>query len=124
ECASVPTDPTAAERLVQANLDYFDAHHISWTVSVFAPGKLITDSGYIDATTLENGWTCGQPALLPAGMGAVVQFHLWGAVMRGLYAVSGTGGLLLARGSVAIAYGPILAERDSQAHPPLPTELG
>jgi uncharacterized protein (TIGR03437 family) len=124
ECASVPTDPTIAEELVEANLKYFDAHDISWTASVFAAGKLITDSGYIDATTLENGWTCGNPATPPAGLGAVVQFHLWGAVMRGLYAVSGAGGLLLPRGSVAIAYGPILAERDSTGHPPLPTELG
>jgi uncharacterized protein (TIGR03437 family) len=124
ECKSLPADPTIAEQLVEANLDYFDARQISWTASVFAPGKLITDSGYIDATTLENGWTCGQPAKLPAGMGAVVQFHLWGAVTRGLYAVSGAGGLLLPRDSVAIAYGPILAERDSSGHPPLPTELG
>jgi uncharacterized protein (TIGR03437 family) len=124
ECHALPKDPGAVQGMVESNLAYFDAHEISWTASVFAPGKLITDSGYINATTLENGWTCGHPNDPPAGMGAVVQFHLWGAVMRGLYAVSGSGGLQLPRGSVAIAYGPILAERDLYGDALLPTELG
>src|ERR1700678_2636502 len=52
-CAAIPADPSAASALVQGNLDYFDTHGISWTVSVFEPGKLIKDLSFHDATTLE-----------------------------------------------------------------------
>lgn len=76
ECQAVPRDPTTAEELVQANLDYFDAHGISWTASEFVPGRLIANSFSQDATSLESGWTCGDPAPVVAGMGSVVQFHL------------------------------------------------
>src|SRR6202050_693207 len=55
-CAAIPSDPSATAELVRGNLDYFDAHQISWTVSVFEPGKLIKDLSFHDASTLENGW--------------------------------------------------------------------
>jgi Cellulase (glycosyl hydrolase family 5) len=38
-CAAIPSDPSSAAALVLGNLDYFDAHRISWTVSVFEPGN-------------------------------------------------------------------------------------
>ncbi len=125
ECSVVPTDPTAATRLVQANLNYFDDHQISWTVSVFEPGRLIKDLADHDATSLENGWTCGHVDYPPAGVGRVVQAHLRAAEERGLFVVSAAGGLDVARGGYAIAYGPVMAERDSQSYTPrLPLTLG
>ena len=45
----------------------------------------------------------------------VVQFHLWGGKIRGLFAVNAAGGMTLPRGGLAFVYGPILAERDAQA---------
>ena len=113
DCASVPADPAAASQLVQGNLDYFDAHRISWTVSVFEPGKLIKDLSFHDATTLENGWTCGHPLYPYAGLGRVVEGHLRASQERGLFVVSASGGPDLARGGFALAYGPVMAERDS-----------
>jgi len=121
-CASLPSDPSEVERLVKANLLYFDALGISWTASVFEPGELITDYRKQDATSLENGWTCGTPAALRPGLGTVVQLHLWGAEFRGLYAVNGAGGFRLPRGGVAILYGPIFADRDRQASGKRPPE--
>jgi uncharacterized protein (TIGR03437 family) len=125
ECASLPADPAEAEALVAANLDYFDAHGISWVASEFRPGKLIGDYQRLLPTSLENGWTCGQPDQVGFGIGQVVQFHLWGAGMRGLFAVNAAGNFTLARGSVAIVYGAIFAEQDlhNRRDPP-GTELG
>ncbi|MDR3700632.1 MAG: di-heme enzyme [Candidatus Sulfopaludibacter sp.] len=125
ECLSLPADPSEAEALVEANLDYFDAHGISWVASEFRPGKLIGDYQRLLPTSLENGWTCGQPDHVGFGIGQVVQFHLWGAGMRGLFAVNAAGNFTLARGSIAIVYGAIFAEQDmhNRRNPP-PTELG
>ena len=114
ECLVIPADPTAASQLVQGNLDYFDAHQISWIVSTFEPGKLINDLSLHDATSLENGWTCGQAGSPPAGLGRVIQAHMRANVERGLFVVSGAGGVAIARGAFALAYGPIMAERDSK----------
>lgn len=123
ECAAIPSDPAAATGLVQGNLDYFDAHGISWTVSAYEPGKLITESSLMDPTTLENGWTCGH-ANAGAGMGMVVEAHMRSTVPRGLFVVSTAGGPDVARGGYAIAYGPVLAERDAHSSGPrLPLTL-
>src|ERR1035438_10252181 len=46
ECAAFPGDPGAATRLVQENLAYFDAHQISWVLSSFRPGKMLTEYRY------------------------------------------------------------------------------
>ena len=126
DCLAIPPDPTVAEDMVKANLNYFDAHGISWTASVFQPGKLITDYRYLFATTLEDGWTCGEPDAPLAGMGIAVQFHLWSAEIRGLFTVTNpTGGMVLARGGIAAAYGPIGAEAElGSGRAPLPTTLG
>jgi uncharacterized protein (TIGR03437 family) len=126
DCATLPPDPTAAEKLVEANLAYFDAHAISWTVSVFKPGKLVTDFYDFNTTTLENGWVCGRATSFSAGMGMAVRLHLCGAENRGLYTVnSTTGNFILPRGGFASAYGPILAEQERGAgKPPFPTVLG
>ena len=113
-CAAVPSDPTAAAAMVQSSLDYFDAHGISWTVSVLEPGKLVNDLSFHDATTLENGWTCGQP--FRAGLGRVIEAHMRASQERGLFAVGEAGGADIARGAVAISYGPILAAYDAH-HP-------
>jgi uncharacterized protein (TIGR03437 family) len=119
-CAALPSDPSATAALVQANLDYFDAHQISWTVSTFEPGKLIRDLSFHDATTLENGWTCGL-ASQPAGLGRVIEGHMRASQERGLFVVSGSGGPDVARGGLSLAYGPIMAAYDAKretARPP------
>jgi uncharacterized protein (TIGR03437 family) len=119
-CAALPSEPTAVAALVQANLDYFDAHQISWTVSTFEPGKMIRDLSFHDATTLENGWTCGL-ASQPAGLGRVIEGHMRASQERGLFVVSGSGGPDVARGGLSLAYGPIMAAYDAKretARPP------
>ena len=125
ECASFPSDPSQAEALVQANLSYFDAHGISWLASEFRPGKLVRDYRNMFPTSLENGWNCGQPEQDGFGIGEMVQFHLWGGELRGLFAVNAAGNFVLPRGGIAIIYGGIFAERDTRntrATPP--SELG
>lgn len=120
-CESIPHDPTAATALVKGNMDYFDAHAISWTVSVFEPGKLIKDLADHDGTSLENGWSCGKGVDGYAGLGRIVEAHLRGTEERGLFVVSGAGGMDIGRGGFALAYGPVMARRDAQmqgAHPP------
>jgi uncharacterized protein (TIGR03437 family) len=114
-CAAVPADPTAAAALVQGDLNYFDTHQISWTVSVFEPGKLIKDLSFDDATTLENGWTCGHPVYPYAGLGRVIEGHMRSSEERGLFVVSGSGGPDVARGGLALAYGPIMAAFDEKS---------
>jgi uncharacterized protein (TIGR03437 family) len=125
-CAAMPSDPAIASALVQANLDYFDAHAINWTVSEFVPGRLIKDLSYHDATSLENGWTCGKQAYPAPGLGRLIQAHLRAAEERALFVVSAAGGVDVPRGGYAIAYGPVMADADSRAAngPRLPFTLG
>jgi cytochrome c peroxidase len=124
ECAAFPSDPAKATSAVQANLAYFDEHSISWTISAFRSGRLITDTRYFNGTKLDNGWTCGKPPGL-AGLGMVLLSHLWRCDPHSLFVVNGdAGGLLIARGGRATAYGPILADRDLSAGPTLPRILG
>jgi uncharacterized protein (TIGR03437 family) len=124
-CAAIPQDPSEASALIENNLSYLDARHISWMVSTFEPGKLIKDLADHDATSLENGWTCGPAVHRYAGLGRVVQAHLRSSKERGLFVVSGAGGLDLGRGGFALAYGPIMAERDEvQTGPHPPAKLG
>lgn len=124
-CPSVPADPSAATRMIRANLEDFDARRISWTASVYEAGKLIKDYSLQDATSLEDGWTCGQIKYPPPGMGRIVEGHLRAAEERGLFVVSASGGIDLARNGFAIAYGPVMAERDSVTQTnPLPYALG
>jgi uncharacterized protein (TIGR03437 family) len=121
----IPTDPEAASALVESSLNYFDAHSISWTVSTLTPSKLVKDLSLHDSTSLENGWTCGNPGYPAAGLGRVVQAHMRATHERELYVVSAAGGMELPRDGFAIAYGPVMADRDSQAHTVnLPTTLG
>src|SRR6185369_15790810 len=68
-CAAIPADPGEAGELVRSYLRFFDRHHVGWTASVFAPGKLITNYRDQNATTIDNGWVCGQPERFGAGMG-------------------------------------------------------
>jgi uncharacterized protein (TIGR03437 family) len=125
ECAVIPSDPEAATALVEGSLDYFDARSISWAVSTLTPGKLVKDLSLHDSTSLENGWTCGNAGYPGAGLGRVVQAHMRATHERELYVVSGAGGIELPRDGFAIAYGPVMAERDSQAHTVnLPLTLG
>jgi uncharacterized protein (TIGR03437 family) len=112
-CAALPPDPSAVAAMVQGNLDYFDAHQISWTASTFEPGKLIRDLSFHDASTLENGWICGV-AVQPAGLGRVIEGHLRASQERGLFVVSGSGGPDVARGALSLAYGPIMAAFDAK----------
>ena len=75
-CAAFPADSAEATALVKADLDYFDAHRISWTISSFTAGKLITDYRYFKGTKLDAGWICGKPGAVPAGLGMVLLSHL------------------------------------------------
>jgi uncharacterized protein (TIGR03437 family) len=126
ECAAVPADPSKISARIQADLDYFDAHNISWIASEYKPGKLIKDLSLQDATSLENGWTCGQTAYAPPGMGRLIEAHLRATEERGMFVVSAGGGPDLPRGGFAMAYGPAMASQDSQAVNPqhLPKVLG
>jgi uncharacterized protein (TIGR03437 family) len=126
ECAAFPADPGAASSLIQARLHDFDAQNISWTLSQFTAGKLITDYRYFDSTKLFAGWTCGKPGAVPAGIGLDLLAHLWGTTTMGLFTVSySRGGLALARGGIGSSYGPILADAEMNAHGPmLPKVMG
>ncbi len=125
ECAVIPADPEAASAMVESSLNYFDAHSISWAVSTLVPGKLVKDLSLHDSTSLENGWTCGNAGYPAAGLGRVVQAHMRSTHERELYVVSAAGGIELPRDGFAIAYGPVMADRDSQAHTVnLPLTLG
>jgi uncharacterized protein (TIGR03437 family) len=116
DCEAIPRDPTEAERMVEENLAFFDAHGISWIAPRFLPGELLGNYWSQDATTLENGWSCGAAGSASfAGIGEAVRFRLWGGNIRGLFIVNGGGGMAIPRGSIAIGYGPVLAERDAPA---------
>ena len=125
ECAAFPHDPAEATRLLEENLNYFDQHAISWTISTLRPGRLVSDYRSLTWTKLDDGWTCG---VSPAqdGIALVLLSHLWQADPHGLFVVNQTtGGFVLARGSNATAYGPIMADRELQGTgPPWPTALG
>jgi cytochrome c peroxidase len=123
-CQALPPDPAAAADLIESALAYLDARGMSWIVSSFEPGRLINEYRYLYATTLENGWTCGQPDTPPAGMGVAVQAHLWSGVTRGLFTVTNpTGGMLLPRGGTASVYGMIGADTDADGGALHPTTL-
>jgi uncharacterized protein (TIGR03437 family) len=126
ECAAFPSDPGAATRMVQENLAYFDAHEISWVLSSYRPGKMLTEYRYFNWSKLDDGWTCGE---VPSrsGIAMILAAHLWSGDPHGLFAVNHVnGGMVLARGGLATAYGPILAERElgAAAGQPLPLRLG
>ena len=126
ECAAFPGDPGAATRLVQENLAYFDAHNISWVLSSFRPGKMLTEYRYFNWSKLDDGWTCGESPSR-SGIAMILAAHLWSGDPHGLFAVNHVnGGLVLARSGLATAYGPILAEREmtAAAGQPLPLSLG
>jgi uncharacterized protein (TIGR03437 family) len=124
-CTQLPSDPSAVTAMIRANLDDFDARGMSWTASVYEAGKLIKDYSLQDATSLEDGWTCGQVKYPPPGIGRIVEGHLRGVEERGLFVVSAAGGIDLARDGFAIAYGPVLAARDSMTKSyDLPFSLG
>ncbi len=114
-CASLPSDPAVVSRMVGEHLDALDRLDISWTISEFGPGKLIKDFSLHAATTLEDGWTCGSGRNPDHGLGRLVEGHLRGTDERSLFVVSDAGGIDLPRGAFAIAYGPVMAERDSPA---------
>lgn len=120
-CAT--NDPAAVERMINTDLDYFDKHHISWTASSYRLGSLIGDPYLHHPTTLENGWDCAKPDP-GAGPGRVIEAHLRSTWERGLFPVSTAGGPDLARGSVAVTYGPSMAQRDTAAKNGPQTSLG
>jgi len=125
ECAAFPADPAEASRLVEDNLNYFDSHHISWTLSSFLPGRMITEYRFYNWSKLDDGWTCGESPSR-SGIAMMLQSHLWNRNPHGLFPVNPTtGNFVLPRGAISSAYGPILAERDMTASArPLPTVLG
>ena len=114
-CAAIPQDPAAASALIESALNWFDTHQVSWTASVYQTGRLVKDLSLQDATSLENGWTCGPQQYPAPGIGRVVEAHLRSNEERGLFVVSAGGGPDVARGGFAIGYGPVMAARDSWA---------
>jgi len=124
-CAAIPSEPGAVSDMVRANLEDLDARRISWTMSVFTPGKLVKELVVEDATTLQNGWTCGPQRRTWAGLGRVLAGYLRATEERGIFVVGAVGGVDIPRGGFANGYGPVMAERDAQAHGPhLPRSLG
>jgi len=125
ECAAFPSDPAEAARLVEDNLAYFDGHEISWTLSSFRPGRMLTDYRFYDWSKLDDGWTCGQSPGR-SGIAMILLSHLWSVEPHGLFSVNPTtGGFLVARGALSTAYGPTLADREMHAAGrPLPFRLG
>jgi uncharacterized protein (TIGR03437 family) len=126
ECEAFPGDPTEATRLVEANLDYFDAHHISWTLSSFRPSRMLSEYRTFNWSKLDDGWTCGVSPTA-SGIAMILLAHLWNSDVHGLLSVSSPeGGLTIARGAVATAYGRVLAERqmDAPGGGPLPLAMG
>ena len=125
ECAAFPSDPGDATKLVEDNLAYFVTHHISWTLSSFRPGRMLTEYRFYNWSKLDEGWTCGESPS-PSGIAMILLSHLWGGEPHGLFSVSPpTGGIVIARGAVSTLYGPILAERQMSASGrPLPFRLG
>jgi uncharacterized protein (TIGR03437 family) len=111
---------------VQENLAYFDAHGISWVLSQFRPGRMLTEYRYFNWSKLDDGWTCGEDPSR-GGIAMILAAHLWSTSPHGLFVVNHVnGGLVLARGGLTTAYGPILAEREmtATAGQPLPLRLG
>jgi uncharacterized protein (TIGR03437 family) len=124
ECAAFPSDPGNAAALVERRLREFDEGDVSWVVSSFRPGKLITDWRYFVGTKLDDGWVCGTP--MGAGLGMPLLAHVRGEDPHGLFAVNGdAGNYRLPVGGRAHAYGPVMAEKALVAGPgPLPLRLG
>jgi uncharacterized protein (TIGR03437 family) len=94
-------------------------------VSAIEPGKLIDGFQAYDWTKFDDGWTCGEsPAY--AGIGMALLSHLWSANPHGVLTVNQpAGGLVIARGANASAYGRTLAQREARADRlPLPVKLG
>jgi cytochrome c peroxidase len=115
ECAAFPSDPGAASRLIEDLLTQFDQRSISWTISTLEPGKLIDNYAGYDWSKLDDGWTCGEP-YTGAGIGMALLSHLWSADAHGVFTVNQpAGGLVIARGANASAYGRIMAEHEAQS---------
>jgi uncharacterized protein (TIGR03437 family) len=125
ECAAFPGDPAEAARLVEDNLTYFDTHEISWTLSSFRPGRMISEYRFYNWSKLDDGWVCGESPSR-GGIALLLLAHLWSGEPRGLFSVNPpTGGIAIARGALSTAYGPILGEREMSAPGrPLPLRLG
>ncbi|HEY4087692.1 MAG TPA: hypothetical protein VGM43_17250, partial [Bryobacteraceae bacterium] len=43
DCSAFPSDPAGAAAVVERRLKFLDDHNISWTISSFQPGKMISD---------------------------------------------------------------------------------
>lgn len=125
ECAAFPGDPGAASALLEELLSEFDERSISWTLSSFRPGRLITDYRFYNWKKLDDGWVCGQSPSW-SGIGIALLSHLWRTDPHEVFAVAQQrGGFQIARGAVGAVYGRILAEREMQsAVTPLPRRLG
>jgi uncharacterized protein (TIGR03437 family) len=87
---------------------------------------MLTEYRYFNWSKLDDGWTCGE-APSRSGIAMILAAHLWSTDPHGLFVVNHVnGGMVLARGGLATAYGPILAERElsAAAGKPLPLRLG
>jgi uncharacterized protein (TIGR03437 family) len=116
ECAAFPSDPGAASTLLGNLLNQFDRQSVSWTISSLEPGKLIDGYRAYDWTKLDDGWSCGETPVY-SGIGMMLLAHLWHSDPHGLLTVSQpTGGLVIARGAFASAYGRTLADREARGN--------
>jgi len=110
QCAAFPAEPTEASALMEDTLSLFDQMKVSWIISSFEPGRLITDYRWYNGTKLDSGWECGKHQD-GAGLGLALLAHLWNTSPLALFTVSESrGGFVIARGGIAHSYGPILAD--------------
>jgi len=119
ECQAFPADPADATALIERRLTFFDQHNISWTLSSYEPGKLISDYRYLNGTRLDRGWTCSrQTPDRAVGPGLLVLSHLWKTTPNGLFPVNCMlGGFVVARNAVVSTYGPTLADHKQDHRP-------
>jgi uncharacterized protein (TIGR03437 family) len=106
-CRALPTDPDAAEQIINATLAYFESHQISWTYASFLPGDLFIDFSDYYRTDLIEPWTCGGGTPIGLGLGEPVMYYLDALDESHLAPVSGAAGNIvsLARGAITPIYG-------------------
>ncbi len=110
QCEAFPADPTEASSFIEDTLSFFDQMKVSWIISSFEPGHLVTDYRWYNGTKLDSGWECGKHSGA-TGLGMELLAHLWNTTPLGLLTVSESrGGFVIARGGIAHSYGPILAD--------------
>jgi uncharacterized protein (TIGR03437 family) len=77
-CRAIPRNLALANDLLYQNLAYFDRFNISWTVSDFRPGSLLTDFSDAPATQLTVLGTCDASSNPRLGIGQFILLFMTG----------------------------------------------